>query len=570
MCNVVFITPNLRGAENEETIGTLQLATILKQKGISCEILQMFRFGNLTDFSRFVSNALEMVAERNPKIVSFYCRCDTYHIVLRLAEKIKERFPHIFIVLGGPQSDIVSEQTIANIPWVDFVCCGEGENTTYPFFASLLSGTPDTSMDGLVYRDGDVIRKNPRPALISDLDTLPMCDYSMFAFSDVKATIGIDVGRGCPFNCTFCSTNSFWGRKYRLKSPQRIYEEVRNLYENYGKRKFSFAHDMFTLNREKVIETCHLLKPLAKEISWGCSARLDCLDEELIDIMADAGMEGIYIGVETGSPRMQKLIHKNLDLTKMLPIANYMKKKGLGVKASFIYGFPEETEEDVRLTMAMLRDLLHLGNTQVQTHLCAFFEGTELSRKYAAEMTPVDIVSDQTGSYAIEECKDLIQKYPPLFQHMLEYKTELRGKLRFFHIFFICWSYMEPVFYYLSKKYSEEHLLNMYYDFADANYEIMKDIEDPYQNNAIQHILEQDRFLSRFAEDPHSDLIADILRFCSINTSEAVQNGDEIVEIFSFNPQELKEKSLEEMSPGFSVVTWKNKKYTVSFSPLDL
>ena len=142
MVDVVFITPNINGELADESVGTLQLATILNDKGINCEILQFFRIGDLSAFDQFIENALQYIGDVNPKIVSFYTRCDTYHIVLKLAQQIKNRFPAVYIVFGGPQSDITAVETINQISYVDFVCCGEGENTVYPLFSSLLKNEP--------------------------------------------------------------------------------------------------------------------------------------------------------------------------------------------------------------------------------------------------------------------------------------------------------------------------------------------------------------------------------------------------------------------------------------------
>lgn len=571
MYDVVFITPNMTGNTNEECLGTLQLATILKKKGVCCDIMQFFRIGDIRTFQGFIDNMLCMIREKQPKIVSFYSRCDTYHIVLRMAQRIKEQFENIYIVLGGPQSDITAESTIKEMTWVDFVCCGEGENTVYPFFSSLLQGKPDFTVPGLVYRQNGEVVKNPRPEMVQDLDALPMLDYSLLHFTNKKDehknTFSIDVGRGCPFNCTFCSTNSFWGRNFRLKSPQRIVDEVKFLHENYGRVRFNFSHDMFTFNRKKVREVCSLLKTLDFPLEWGCSARLDCIDKELIDVMADAGMVGIYLGIETGSPRMQKLINKRLKLENAVETIAYLKEKGINTIASFIFGFPEETEEDISCTMALIAKLLNLQTVTIQTHLCTFHVGTELSERYASEMTPVDYYSDQTGEFAIEECRDLIQGYPEIFKHMLEYKTELRTKLRYFSEFFQLWSFMQPVYQYLSEKYSEDQLINLYYDFVKANQEVLDQLEANPVMSARKWLCLHDRFPDCFADDSCYDIIKDLYRYRQISLSDEVRNGGVTTEIFCFDPRQIGKVPLQEYTRCVAYVEWKNRKCRIVVCP---
>ena len=575
MSKIVFITPNMGGDFSEEVLGTLQLATILNNSGIDCEILQFYRFGDTHNFDVFLNNAMDMLEERSPKIVSFYTRCDSYHIDLRLADLIKRKWPNTYVIFGGPQSDITAEETVKQIPYVDFVCCGEGETTIYPFFASLLQNTPDTTIAGLVFLKDGIVHKNPRPALTSNLDDLPMIDYAFFSHQE-KVSITdryyfpIDVGRGCPFCCTYCSTNTFWGRKYRVKSPQRIVDEIKVAHQTFGKTIFGFSHDMFTLNRQSVIETCRLLKELDFPIQWKCSARLDCLDKELIDIMADAGMERIFIGIETGSPRMQKLIKKNLKLNNAIPILSYLKEKNVKTTASFIYGFPEETEEDLSQTLRLIGDLLKIKTVATPTHLCTFLSGTELSDRYISRMTRADFYSSVTGDFAIEECRDLIDSHPELFLHMLEYKTELRSRLKYFRFFIRMWQFVQPVYQYISEKYPSNQLLQMYYDFVDANQEFLEELEKLPPRQLFQPLLQNDKLPARFSDDPNYDIMTDYYRLMLAENSDKVRSGEAVSEIYCFAPSDRKHKEfLQDYTRCIAVVSWQNNKKYANIIPLE-
>ena len=106
MSEVLFITPNMRNDFSGESLGTLQLTTILEQQGLHCKILSFARIGRPSNFEAFIESALEKVSQEQPKIVSFYTRCDSYHITLRLAERIKARWNDIYIVLQC-RTDIV-------------------------------------------------------------------------------------------------------------------------------------------------------------------------------------------------------------------------------------------------------------------------------------------------------------------------------------------------------------------------------------------------------------------------------------------------------------------------------
>ncbi len=566
MCEVLFITPNLVDSITYESMGTLELATILSSHGISCEIIPFVKIANIKNFDLFLENTIKIIEEKRPKIVSFYTRCDTYHISLRLAQVIKEHFKGIYIVLGGPQSDTTSQKTIERIPYVDFVCCGEGENTIHPFFSSLLSGTPDLTIPGLVYRDGGLVKSNPRPVLVENLDTLPMVDFSLAKYDDWSSDMvfAIEVGRGCPFGCVFCSTNSFWGRRYRLKSPERIFNEIKDIHQRFGITRFHFMHDMFTFKKSNILEICKLLKTLDFKIEWVCSARLDCLDFEMIDAMIDAGMYNIYFGVESGSPRMQKLINKNLNIENAVSIIGYLDSKNIEIQTSFIYGFPEETEEDVCHTLSLISKLMQFKNVDVQTHLCAFLPQTPLTQKYKESLTPTQHYSNFTGEVAIDECKDIIDNNPELFDQVMEYKTELREKLQYFGTFIKVWRKMSPVYNYLAKKYSSDKLLDMYFDFVNDNKEILEKHSFLEKAKSARRIINNDKFISRFADDERYDIISDYYRLETVSHSEEISNGGMSIDTYCFNPNCMKKYSnIDEYPREQTVVVCTNGKMTV-------
>ncbi len=538
MTDILFITPNFRNRAAVDSIGTMLLATILRKNGLRAEILPLYDFGDPKDFERYLDNAQRMILEKKPKIVSFYTRCDYYHIMLKIAQRIKEN-SHICVVFGGPHSDICAEDTLREIPYVDYVCCGEGENTVYPFFSSVLNGQPDLNVPGLVYRKEGTIVKNPRPELVKDLDALPEVDYSAFGLDEPKAdgkSFPIDVGRGCPFGCTYCSTQSFWGRKYRLKSSRRIINEIKSIHDRYGITRFTFFHDMFTLNRRQVLEICGMLKELDFPVSWSCSARIDCLDEGLIDAMADAGLTKIFIGIETGSPRMQKLINKNLKLGTALDLLTYIHDKGISLTTSFIYGFPEETEEDISQTMQMLRRIAKLKQAKIQTHLCTFLPGTEMSRNYLSHLTPSVSHSDITSTTALAECADLVLAHPSLFMQFREYKTPLRTKLADFQLFFKVWIALQPVYQYFSEHYSDDRLLDMYFDFVASNRQVLDETRDLELWERVPQVIAQDRFPERFEGSEFSDMVREFYRMTAIKSSEELRLTGVAMEMFSFSP----------------------------------
>jgi hypothetical protein len=324
---------------------------------------------------------------------------------------------------------------------------------------------------------------------------------------------------------------------------------------------------MFTLNRNSVIETCRLLRQLDFPVKWHCSARLDCIDRELIDIMTASGMNGMYIGIETGSPRMQKNINKNLDLSNALPLISYLKEKGCNVTASFIFGFPEETEEDLCQTMHLIAQLLKLHTVSVQTHLCTFLAGTELSRRHLSEMTKAEQYSDFTGEFLLEECSDLIDRYPSLFLHLLEYKTPLRTRLRHFPLFFQLWNQLQPAYQYMSEKYPADRLIDMYDDFVAANRDALEAVQSVPKDQRSYALALQDQFPLQFRGDEYYDILRDYCRF-RLASANPKNDGKETCEVYCFSPLDIKKKSsLQEYTRCIAMVRRKDGKTAISICP---
>lgn len=435
MYDVVFVVPSQKAALYEDFHGTLLLATILKQKGLSVHIHRFYEVDTQSGFAAFADQTAEMILDSHPKIVSFYCRCDCYLADLMIAKKLKEARPDLYIVFGGPQADASAVDTLSEIPWVDFCCRGEGESTVYPLFFALLSNTEYTEVEGLTYRDssGQIVQ-NDTPALVEDLDALPYIDYSFISQDAIDYSLKhnkaatVEVGRGCPFNCAYCSSSLFWKRKFRLKSAQRIVSEMTEMYNRSGIRKFVFQHDLFTVNKKKVLEFTNALENSDIAFSWACSCRADTLDQETIDAMAKTGLRSVYLGVESGSERMQKSMNKNLKMQDVIDVVAALRKHNMKITASFIYALPEETQEDLEKTLQLAYRLHQMGVSSLQFHLCVIFPGTEYYRRYADKITLSSTQSNIVGDFGFRENQDFIQAHQKMFSYCYEYQSELRSK----------------------------------------------------------------------------------------------------------------------------------------------
>jgi radical SAM superfamily enzyme YgiQ (UPF0313 family) len=384
-------------------MGVLSLAAVLEQQGIPSEIIdlnrlyyQYMRAGehrqNDVGFCSYVDRALSALSV---DVFGFSTICSSYPLTLRLAKAVRLSHPEATIILGGPQASVVDVATLKTYPFVDVIVRGEAEETLPRLLDEMCGkGIGLEHLAGITYRHGPDILRNQNAWVIEDLDSLPMPAFHLYAHISDCSYAPIEAGRGCPFACSFCSTNDFFRRRFRMKSPDVLVKQMTTIKEMFGIDSFDLVHDMFTVDRKKVLSFCQAVKESGEELHWSCSARTDCLDDEMLDLMASAGCNGIFFGVDTGSDRMQNLIHKRLDLSEAASRIKRTNQHGIKHTVSLIIGFPEESKEDMRATIRFLGDSLRHQHVDIQLHLLAPLAETPITTQYREQLLYDDIFSD--------------------------------------------------------------------------------------------------------------------------------------------------------------------------------
>jgi radical SAM superfamily enzyme YgiQ (UPF0313 family) len=355
--------------------------------------------------------------------------CSSYPLTLRLAQEIKRMHPDAPLVLGGPQASVVDVATMKAFPCVDFVVRGEADET-FPVLLEMLFARDRgawEALPGLTFRRyGDVIRNRNAP-VVRDLDSLPLPAFDLDP--DLKhhsRGVHLEIGRGCPFACSFCSTNDFFRRNFRLKSPAKMLSEMQSIQEDFGSRYFSLVHDMYTVDRKRVVAFCETLLAAKAQFRWGCSARTDCVDEDLLRLMAEAGCAGIFFGIETGSPRLQDVINKKLDLDEARARIEQADRYGITMSVALIIGFPEETCDDLRDTVHFFIDSLRFDAAEPQVSLLAPLAATPIYEQHREQLVFDHIFSDMShqGWHHDPTDVELIRTYPEIFPNFYAVPTK--------------------------------------------------------------------------------------------------------------------------------------------------
>ena len=195
--------------------------------------------------------------------------------------------------------------------------------------------------------------------------------------------------RACPWRCTYCHNS--YGKKFRERSARHVLEEVDFLVSKYGVRELVFYDDIFNFKPDRAKAICRGLidRNYGLKLTFPNGLRGDILDEELVDLMTEAGMYRAMIAIESGVPRIQKVMKKNLRLPQTKKIVDYMATKGVMTHGAFMLGFPTETREEMEETIRWARDS--------SFHTAAFyrvipFKGTELFKQVeeAGHTLPTD------------------------------------------------------------------------------------------------------------------------------------------------------------------------------------
>jgi hypothetical protein len=174
---------------------------------------------------------------------------------------------------------------------------------------------------------------------------------------------------------------------------------------------------MFTVDRKRVVAFCEALLESKEAFIWGCSARTDCVDEELIALMSRAGCRGIFFGIETGSRRMQKIIDKGLELNDSAERVRSCDKFKINTAVSLMAGFPDETMNDLRDTAAFFVDSLRYDHADPQLSILAPLAGTPISTQHKDALVLNDDVADMSYRGWRQELEDhaMIAGHPEIF-----------------------------------------------------------------------------------------------------------------------------------------------------------
>ncbi|HOU10287.1 MAG TPA: radical SAM protein [Clostridiales bacterium] len=333
-------------------LGLLSVATHLKNNGHEARIYDRAVEGG--GFSRRLDRfSPGLVGISVPGGMSF---ADA----LKLSRVCKKR--NIPVVWGGPMASLVPELALQS-GVVDFVALGDGEAPTLALADALSAGEPAENIAGLaMLRGGEpLVNKPDRPAGLAGLPVIDFTfvDASKYFFKNrsCERMLHVYASKGCTGTCAFCYNSGLAKGCWRRRPVGYVVEELRWLKEHYRIDGVYFVDDLIAPDRETLAGFCRALIAASLDIAWSCDIRADLFEREDFFLMAEAGCRWVMCGIESGTPAGQRLIKKYLDLDKARDTMRWCAEAGIFTTATFITGLPDQTEEDLKQSVAYMRSL---------------------------------------------------------------------------------------------------------------------------------------------------------------------------------------------------------------------
>lgn len=414
--------------------GLLYLTAALEAAGFAVEI----RDYQLCELAEpWEPATLARFAEDAAPVVGFSAMSYALPLVIAAARLIKARSPETTIVAGGIGPSGGGAPLLEYAGAIDVIVDGEGERTIVDLMCALRDGRDLASVPGIAYRRGERAVANagrPRIASMVELDppAYHRVDLSRYRLVDSQ------FGRGCPFRCTFCDIAPFWNRLNTHRPIEHYVDELERLVKVHGARDVFIVDDTFVLARKSILTFCAEIERRGMEFDWGCYARVDLMDEELIRRMAAAGCRKVFYGVESGSDDVLEGIAKDTTVEMIVEAVTRSLEHFSFVTTSFVWGFPGESLDDLRQTVAFLLYLTSLGASP-QLNLVLPYSYSTLYKQYREQIRFAPQYSSQLQFYEGRErgwLHAMIAERPDLFSAFYQLPTpDFEAK----------WAYLEEI-----------------------------------------------------------------------------------------------------------------------------
>ena len=335
------------------SLGIASVAAYCRQHDISPFIIDM-RLQHQT-----IESILNYISLNSPVLVGITAFTTEIASADMIASLIKEKYPDIPIVVGGPHSSQIPKETLDEFKNIDIIVVGEGERALVELTELINNNESIENVEGITYRkNGELVITTARQPF-SDINELSFPAWDLFELSHYNKIFPISTSRGCPYRCYFCTPN-YLGKKIRVKNYLKIVDELCWLVDSFGAAQIQFADATMGLLKDEAILLCEeiIKRGIHNKISWDCEIRADSVSITLLKKMKEAGCGFLAFGVECGNEKILKDVVKKGETKEQIKNAVKMAKSvGLKVRCFFILGHYTETKETIKETIKFALEL---------------------------------------------------------------------------------------------------------------------------------------------------------------------------------------------------------------------
>jgi len=399
------LVSSLRAANNEATpaIGLAYVGGYLRQFGHDVTIVDSIgeglnQYWAVDGRSGYICQGLDVsdVVDRIPRdtdVIGFSAMFSGEWPVQReLITAIRERFPRALLVAGGEHITAMPEYSLRDCPALDVAVRGEGEHTFYEVVESWAHDRDYTRVNGIGYLNADkqFVLNGTLPR-VKDVNTIPWPywpDGYLERFWQAGKSYGVCtdrdmpllISRGCPFQCTFCSSPQMWTTLYKLRDVDDVVAEIKHYQEKYGITAVQL-YDLTAITKKSwTIEFCQRLLDEHIRLKWSLPSgtRSEALDRDTLEYLRRTGCNYLVYAPESGSPTTLKRIKKKVQLPRLTESILEAKRQGLILRTNLIVGFPDESRKEVFETFWYGLKLAIHGVDEVSVNVFSAYPGSEI------------------------------------------------------------------------------------------------------------------------------------------------------------------------------------------------
>jgi anaerobic magnesium-protoporphyrin IX monomethyl ester cyclase len=341
-----------------ESLGIGYIAAVLRRDGHDVEVFDAYL--RCID----VRTAIKEVLSRRFDCIGLTAPHAAKDCLISIARAVRRANADVPIIAGGYLASLNPVQLLQACPEINLIVRGEGEAVAPDVFGRIDRGQDWRDAPGIAFLQGDEVILNPVPPVIEDLDSIPFPARDALHQAAVRPPARIIASRGCYHNCSFCSVKGFYalsGRHGpRFRNAERIADEIEAVMAETGATEFTFSDDDLIgpgrKMRERVTRMVDEIKKRNLHITFSAEFRADEVDQEMIDLLKEAGLNELFIGIESGSQSQLDRFNKQATVEQNKRAIQIARASGLDLRCGFIMFDPYTTVDEVQENMQFLRD----------------------------------------------------------------------------------------------------------------------------------------------------------------------------------------------------------------------